>query len=232
MTFSSMINQLIDVASKSNMKIKLAAGVFYSKKGFVAIGYNTTRTYSNKEMKPSEHAECAVLRQLRKFPNINARDLKLLVVRLGANDKLLHSMPCVDCTNTIKSHGIRKVYYIDENNTIVCQRTDDLCTFHEKCPYRHVTTTNIWFHEVSNTHCAITKTVQFMRKQEKQTPFFTIKMGEKIAMLRRVRQLSQKELAHRLSLPIKSIIMMENGKQQYTAPIYSKLVRCFGHFSW
>ena len=227
-----MINKLRDAASKSNMKIKLAAGVFYSKKGFVAIGFNTTRTYSNKEMKPSEHAECAVLRQLRRYPNVNTKDLKLLVVRLGANDKLLHSMPCVDCSNTIKSHGIRKVYYIDENNKVVSQRIDELCTFHEKCPYRHVTTTNMWFDEVSNTHCAISKTVHSLRVQEKKTPFFTLKMGEKVAMLRSIYNLTQQELALRLSLPIKSIIMMEQGKQQYSAPVYSKLVRCFGNFSW
>lgn len=232
MRFDSFIDKLTQVALKSNMKIKLAAGIFYSKKGFIATGCNTTRTYSKNSassIHPSEHAECAALRELRKFPNINTKDLKLFVIRISSTGELLQSTPCMNCANSILKNGIKKIYYINEEQKIVCQRISDLCMIHKECPYRNITMTNIWFENVSSIHGTFSKTLKSLEEKEKATPCFTIEMGEKIAMLRNIRQLTQKELALQLSLPIQSIILIEQGKEQFNSLLFSKLVRCFGN---
>jgi DNA-binding XRE family transcriptional regulator/deoxycytidylate deaminase len=234
MRFGSFIDKLTQVALKSNMKIKLAAGIFYSKKGFIATGCNTTRTYSKNSnpttsIQPSEHAECAALRELRKFPNINTKDLKLFVIRISSTGELLQSTPCMNCADRILKNGIKKIYYINEEQKIVCQHTSDLCKIHKECPYRNITMTNIWFEHVSCTHGTFSKTLKSLEEKEKVTPCFTIEMGEKIAMLRNIRQLTQKELALQLSLPIQSIIQIEQGKEQFNSLLFSKLVRCFGN---
>lgn len=232
MRFGSLIEKLRQVALKSNMKIKLAAGIFYSKKGFIATGCNTTRTYSKNSVNlihPSEHAECAALRELRKFPNINTKDVKLFVIRVSSTGQLLQSTPCMNCADCIFKNGIKKVYYINEQQQIVCQRISELCSSHKECPYRNLTMTNIWFENVSLVRGTFYKTLKSLEKQEKETPCFTLEMGEKIAMLRNTRQLSQKELARQLSLPIESIILIEQGKEQFNALLFSKLVRCFGN---
>ena len=224
---NSMINHLKDLALKSNMKIKLAAGLFYSKKGFIATGFNTTRTYSKNTIKPSEHAECAALRELKKYPNINPKDLKLVVIRIGLSGSLLQSTPCMNCVNTILTHGIKKVYYINETNDIVCKRINELCSFRKECPYRNITTTNLWFEEVNKIHSIFSETAKVLKNKEKTN--FTLELGEKIETLRILRNLSQKELATVLAIPIKSLILIEKGKEKFTSVVFSKFVRYFGN---
>jgi tRNA(Arg) A34 adenosine deaminase TadA len=227
MKLDSLITKLKDVAEKSNMKIKLAAGLFYSKKGFVTTGCNTTRTYSKNSLLPSEHAECAALRELRKFPNINCKDLKLVVIRIGLSGDLLQSTPCINCATTIYSHGIRKIYYINEKNKIVCQRTHELCTHHKKSIDKHLTQTNIWFENVSNNKSEITNTIKLLERKIKD-PFFNQFISEKIIHCREIQKLSKKDLSIRLCLPLSTITMIENKTLSFNPAIYSKLVRFFG----
>ena len=217
MKFDSLIQQLKDIALKSNMKIKLAAGIFYSKKGFIATGYNTTRTYSKNTITPSEHAECAVLRELKKIPFIQTKKMKLLVIRIGCHS-LLQSTPCMNCTNEIFKHGIKKVYYVNEHNEIVSKSTLELRKTHHECPYSNINTTTIWFQQV-------------------QTPLYNMSIpielisnvGNKVIQLRETLQLTQSQLAMKLSLSVKSIIEIEEGKL-FNMLLFSKLVRHFGKF--
>jgi hypothetical protein len=48
-----------------------------------------------------------------------------MVVRIGANDKLVNARPCYQCTLMLKSIGINKVYYSIENN-IVCEKVSQM----------------------------------------------------------------------------------------------------------
>lgn len=228
MKLNSLISQLKNIAEKSNMKIKLAAGLFYSKKGFVATGFNTTRTYCKNSIKPSEHAECAALRELRKFPNINCKDLKLVVIRIGLSGSLLQSTPCINCATMIRSHGIKKIYYINQNNDIECKRSEELCMIHKKSIDKHITQTNVWFESVSNSKSVLNKTIEVMEDKIKN-PFFIKQISEKMQIKRQYNKLSQKELALRLCVPITTIINIEskNNYVSFTPVLYSKLLRYF-----
>lgn len=228
MKLNSLIAQLKDLALKSNMKSKLAAGLFYSKKGFVATGYNTTRTYCKNSFKPSEHAECAALREVRKFPKMNYRDLKLVVIRIGLSGTLLQSTPCVNCAKTILSHGIRKIYYINEDNHMECKQSHQLCEWHNNSLHRHVRQSTIWFESVtsSSSKTVLASTITSIENVIKD-PCFRKKLSEKVQFLRQFHSLSQQELAIRLCVPLVTIIKIENGNQIVTPVIYSRLVRFF-----
>ncbi len=53
------------------------------------------------------------------------KNLNIMVVRIGANDKLANARPCYQCTLMMKSIGINKVYYSIENN-IVCEKVSQM----------------------------------------------------------------------------------------------------------
>jgi len=53
------------------------------------------------------------------------KNLNIMVVRIGANDKLVNARPCYQCTLMMKSIGINKVYYSIENN-IVCEKVSHM----------------------------------------------------------------------------------------------------------
>lgn len=236
----SMLNQLIKQAGKCTMDIKLAAGLFYTKKGFIGIGSNSSRTYMKKTVKPNIHAEDAVIHYVKtRYGRIKTRDLKLIVIRAThikeeGREKLLLSKPCMNCTKTIREYGIRKVYYINENGELVCERISRIEMYHEQFPY--LTATNIWFHHVYKGNSAVLPVVlqvnQHLKKEE-HVEFFTKSMGETIKLLRQERHWDQDELAKRLCLRKSIINNIEEGKKEkYNPYLALKIRKCFGTFIW
>jgi DNA-binding XRE family transcriptional regulator/deoxycytidylate deaminase len=216
----SMIQRLKDVATKSNMNIKLAAGLFYTKKGFVSIGCNSSRTYVDKKIKSSVHAEDAVIRNCRRrFTRIKTSNLKLVVVRINSsNSNLLMSKPCVNCTNIIRDFGVKKIYYINEDQKLICENVDNLCSFHKQFP--NLNKTIIWFNELQ------AKTEPIKTKVN----HFSLEMGKKITLLREEKHITQQELALRLSISVTKIIEIEKGTAPYNCHIDSKLKQHLGFY--
>ena len=228
-----MINQLIHHAAKCTMEIKLAAGLFYSKKGFVGIGYNSCRTYMKKTIKPNIHAEDAVIQYVKaRFQRMKTRHLKLIVIRVNTKKKLLLSKPCINCTKTIRDYGIRKVYYVNEQNELVSERISAISSYHDQFP--NFSQTNLWFHTVFKGGSAVLPIVLQVSqhlKEEEHITFFTRTMGQTIKTLREERQWDQSELAKRLCLPKHILTNIEQGKpERYTPHLALKIRKCFGEF--
>ena len=222
---NSMLERLRDEAKKSNMSIKLASGLFYSKKGFVSIACNSTRTYSNKKIRSNFHAEEAVLYNYQtRFTRLKTKNLKLIVVRLSPGNNLLLSKPCITCTHAIYSFGIRKIYYINEHNELICERIASLCKYHEQFPY--VSRTNMWFKDLHTPPAIIAKHLK-----EPIIKTFTKDMGQRISLLRIEKSWTQRELALRICIHVNVLDQIERGKYEYNMYIVNKLRNCFG-FIW
>ena len=218
----SMIERLREQAMKSNMSIKLASGLFYSKKGFVSVACNSTRTYINKKIKPNFHAEEAVLYNFQtRFTRIKTKNLKLIVVRISPGNNLLFSKPCITCTHAIQSFGIRKIYYINEHNQLICERIESLCKYHEQFPY--ISRTNLWFKDIHIPPAIITKHLK-----ENTLKTFTKEMGTRISLLRIERNWTQRDLAIRLCIHIDILDQIERGRYAYNLFIVDKLRNYFG----
>lgn len=221
----SMIERLKTQAMKSNMAIKLASGLFYSKKGFVSVACNSTRTYTNKKIRPNFHAEEAVLYHFQThFTRIKTKNLKLIVVRLSPGNNLLLSKPCITCTHAIQSFGIRKIYYINEHNQLICERIESLCKYHEQFPY--ISRTNLWFKDIHTPSAVISKHLK-----ETTLKSFSKEMGKRICLLRLERHWTQRDLALRLCIHIDILDQIERGRYPYNLFIVEKLRNYFG-FVW
>lgn len=227
---NGLVCQLIEHATKSDMRIKLAAGLFYTKKGFVVIRSNSTRTYVNKTIKPNLHAEDAVIEYLKNRPNrMKTRHMKLMVVRVGSHDKLLLCKPCVNCTRTMSEMGIRKVYYSDAYGKIICERVSDIHNYYKKFPF--VSATYDWFHEMYPNRCITPDTKTYVN-ETKRINTFTPLMGKTVLDLRTRRKWNQDELAANLSITVEMVRQIEEGNGNYHSGIAIKLRKCFGAFSW
>ena len=227
----SMVSHLVQIASKSNMGIKLAAGLFYSKKGFVGVGYNSTRTYVNKTVKSSVHAEDAVIQYIKsRFHRMKTKNLKIIVIRVSPGKRLLNSKPCLNCTQTIREYGIKKVYYINEENELVCEKIDAIQSYHEKFPY--FTPTNIWFHDVYKSSSIVLPIIKKCDLEEEKLTYFTKEMGRKIKELRDAKFWTQEKLAKQLSVSKEVISNIEEGRMEYCKKTTVKLRKFLGDFSW
>lgn len=228
----SMINQLCEFAQKSNINIKLAAGIFYSKKGFLSIGYNSNRTYVNNTIKSTIHAEDDVIRQCKKRYRVKKTShLKLIVIRLSPGNKLLNSKPCVNCTKAIREFGIKKVYYYNDKNELESENIDKIHKFHQTFPY--VTATNLWFYKVQPTMFnPMMGIIASLQQDNKKYTTFTPEMGHAIRTVRLLKQLTQEELASSLSLNVNVIKKIEEGRYPYNSNMVLLLRRKLGYFSW
>jgi len=208
------------------MNIKLAAGLFYTKKGFLSIGYNSARTYVDKKITSNLHAECSAIRNYKFNNRIKTKNLKLIVIRLSPGNQLLNSKPCINCTKTISEYGIRKVYFFNENNEFSCEKTEQILSFHNK--YQYITHTDIWFHRVSNRNNAALPSIKKLNLESKDKRLFTLEMGKKISMLRETKSLTQFDLAKRLCVNVIIIKSIEEGTYKYDGHILLKLKKIFG----
>ena len=227
----SLIHQLRKVAIKSNIQFKLAAGLFYTKKGFISMGYNSSRTYLNKQITPSIHAEHdAIYNCKSRFRKIKTKNLKMIVIRISATDQLLNSKPCLNCTHLIREYGIRKIYYINEENKLVFDRVDQLHSYRLQEPGISLST-SVWFHRTITTKSS--PSLSYLQSLLAEQPdLFSKKMGKKIECLRLQKNWSQEELANKMSITIDIIKNIEKGTEKYNVIIVNKFKRCFGYFEW
>ena len=225
----SLLHQLRQVASKSHLHYKLGAGLFYSKKGFVRMGCNSHRSYVSGRLYPCTHAEQNVIHQVQsRFSSDTLRKLKLMVIRVGFNQKLLPSRPCVTCTENIYQSGIRTVYYINDDMQLVREKTSSLYAFRSKEPGINIT--NMWFDNISGTTNAATSFVKDAKNDNR--PSFTKVMGEHLSRLRQKRRWSIKEFASRTSLSALVIERIEAGSYPYNINIVNQFRRVMGFFTW
>ena len=94
-------------AFKSTMQHKHGC-VVVSRNKIISVAHNIVQ----KGHTHSIHAEVNALKKIKNFNKYN--DYQLYVVRVGTeicDDRLKYSKPCENCTNTIISHGINKIYY-------------------------------------------------------------------------------------------------------------------------
>ncbi len=217
MQLTNLILQLTSEAKKSNMNIKLAAGLFYSRKGFISMGYNSTRTYVDKSLISSMHAECAAIHNCKIQNRMKTRHLKLIVIRVSPSNKLLHSKPCIHCTCTIRDYGIKKIYYVNENNELSYERISDIEQFHKSYP--SINHTDVWFDRVGG----MTRVSSFIKQLQVADP---ISVGKDIARLRTERGWSQQDLSSRICLSLRMIQDIEKGTV-VDFRIIVKFTRCF-----
>jgi len=99
-----------EIALKSNMQQKHGAIVVYKNK-ILASGYNERCDYMYENF--SIHAEVSAISKL--FHNKKLLELcDIYVVRIAGeayDNCLKNSKPCKSCTNFIKKHGLRNIYY-------------------------------------------------------------------------------------------------------------------------
>lgn len=59
-------------------------------------------------------------------------NIQLLVIRIGGNGKnnFINSKPCKHCINYMKTLGIRKVYYSDDNGDIIYEKISNMQSEH------------------------------------------------------------------------------------------------------
>ena len=50
----------------------------------------------------------------------------LIVIRINKDEKICTSRPCYNCLNMMKAVGIRKVYYTDNDEKIICENVKDM----------------------------------------------------------------------------------------------------------
>jgi len=228
---AGLIHILSLEATKSTMPMKLAAGLFYNKKGFVGVGYNSTRSYVQKKVQASLHAEDAAIHNVKsRYKRIKTKHLKLMVVRVDAKKQLVVSKPCLNCTHMIYDYGIRKVYYINDQNELVCERIRSMISYHNQFPY--YTQTNLWFHSICKGNYPVLPFILKVKETEQRIPLFTSEMGKKIVQLRKEKQMSQHEVAIKICISRKQLENMEQGKEPYNYKLYIKLQKIFGIFSW
>ena len=70
----------------------------------------------------SIHAEMDAMKKLRN----NKKKLNLLVVRFSNSGKLCQSKPCHHCIEKLKTLNLKKVYYSQEDESIVCEKISNM----------------------------------------------------------------------------------------------------------
>jgi hypothetical protein len=50
----------------------------------------------------------------------------LIVIRINKDEKLMNSRPCYNCLSMMKAVGVKRVYYSDNNENIICENVKDM----------------------------------------------------------------------------------------------------------
>lgn len=64
-----------------------------------------------------------------KYKNRRSK-LDIWVIRVTKTGELKNSYPCNECLKFMKSYGIDRVYYSDDNGEIVCEKLNDMKSKH------------------------------------------------------------------------------------------------------
>ena len=115
----NILNQAIEEAQRSDHKQRVSAVIFKGKR-VIAIAHNAVRSnkipYKFKNFLGSSHAECQAIIKARR----SLKGYDILVIRLNNTGDLMMAKPCEFCQNFIDYVSIRRVYYSNEKNQIVC----------------------------------------------------------------------------------------------------------------
>lgn len=119
-----IINELIQLSEKSNCNYKHASAIIKNEK-VLSFGYNYH--YNNISI----HAEIDACKNFMKISKIkNLQGLDIIVIRSGNDKNIKLSKPCLFCFKFLQEKNIRKIYYSDENGTIINSYTCDFKTNH------------------------------------------------------------------------------------------------------
>ncbi len=86
---------------------------------------------NGKKFYNTKHAEMSVFEKLNMYNKKRIGGLvDILVIRVNKNGDLKNSRPCNKCIKTMKSIGIRKVFYSTDFGEIVCENLNDMELVH------------------------------------------------------------------------------------------------------
>ena len=120
--FSPILKKAIEEAKLSTHQHRVAAVIFKGKR-IISSAHNEVRSnkipYRFKNFLESAHAETQAIIKARR----SLSEYDMLVIRLGKNDQLMLAKPCEFCEEFIDYVSIRNVYYSDNNQIILMDRS-------------------------------------------------------------------------------------------------------------
>jgi deoxycytidylate deaminase len=138
--FISIFPRLIQEALQSQIRCQLAAALIKGQKLISKPCSNINRNICRGHACGSLHAEAhAILDYFGKSLTYSsnkggtfsvAKDKKikcdLIVIRINKDEKLMNSRPCYNCLSMMKAVGVKRVYYSDNNENIICENVKDM----------------------------------------------------------------------------------------------------------
>jgi deoxycytidylate deaminase len=104
------------VPSNRKDSIFFHVAVIFQRNKILSIGQNSFKTHPiAKKFGHRNYATHAELSSIIRHGLDDCSGLSLAVLRIGRNNKLTMSKPCLCCQNVIKSVGLSKVYYTNKN---------------------------------------------------------------------------------------------------------------------
>ena len=128
-------------AEKSPCNFKHGAIITISNKILIR-GFNNPRTKFLRNIKSCQHAEMSVITKFETFikkKNLTGKKKKiyinkctLWVIRTTRTNKhLCNSAPCLDCLNSIKKLGLKKIGFSDKTGALKLIKVKDFKTTHK-----------------------------------------------------------------------------------------------------
>lgn len=112
-----IINIAIEEAMKSDHKHFKHGAVLTMGKKIISYGHNKTKSPNDNLPYKSIHAEMETIRIAKQKYGNNLDNCVIYVVRINGNGCLGSSRPCIHCTNLIKKHGIKNIYFSTNDST-------------------------------------------------------------------------------------------------------------------
>lgn len=110
------MNFAIEEAHKSRIPYRHGCIAVSSGK-IIARGYNHSRTISRDGLISNRvcscHAEIDVLRKCLRLNKINK--ISLYIVRLGTNNNIMSSSPCIECYKQMQKFAIKSIIYSEDD---------------------------------------------------------------------------------------------------------------------
>ena len=125
MTSGIRLDSLLESCDKTDMKFRLSAGIMIGKHIVPqSISCNSDRTLIHGELFHSKHAEHGAILYLKNKKIRN--NIKLIVIRIDANGKLVNSTPCEMCIHRIKEAKIKKVIFVNDKDILIEEKVDQI----------------------------------------------------------------------------------------------------------
>lgn len=125
-----LIETMKKKALNSDLQYKHSACLIHRNK-MISIGLNKYIKMSKIDYKTSVHAEIDAILQ-SDIKEIKGLDIIIIRVKKLANGELVlkNSRPCNNCIDKMKTYGIRKVYYSNDNGDIVYEFLESMPKIH------------------------------------------------------------------------------------------------------